>query len=269
VSTAYTLDSRGEIATQLWGKDGEDYKVVLKDSAAATVYTIDAIRTPPHSRRATVTFGAGDATPSVAEGSHFITADGTTLTDFDDGQVGDVIHIENGGTACTVTQNISQLVLNGQTSFNMRGGDTLTLAMFVDQVWQEVGRSVNAALYESVTSFTNTLTAAETGKTYFLNSAGGGSTVLPSPALGLHYKFIVATAPTTAYTIDTASGDNIMHGTHIDIVGELEYGTARDILSFVANTSKVGDSMEVVSDGTSWFYTAQSGADGGITTGQT
>jgi len=46
VSTAYTLDSRGEIATQLWGRDGEDYKVILKDSAAATIYTIDEIRLP-------------------------------------------------------------------------------------------------------------------------------------------------------------------------------------------------------------------------------
>jgi hypothetical protein len=60
-----------------------------------------------------------------------------------------------------------------------------------------------------------------------------------------------------------------MHGTHLDIVGEMVYGTARDILSFVANTSLVGDSCSVVSDGTSWFYEAYSGADGGITTGQT
>ena len=68
-----TLDSRGEpTSTQLWGKDNEDYKIGIKDSAAATVHTIDDIRMPAANRRATVTFTSADATPSVAEGNFFI-----------------------------------------------------------------------------------------------------------------------------------------------------------------------------------------------------
>lgn len=265
-----TLDSRGEpTSTQLWGRDSEDYKIVIKDSAASTVLTMDDIRMPENSRRAAVTFTSTDATPSIANGSHFITAGTTQITDFDDGQVGDVIHVRCGASDISIKRNAAHMIIKDGLDFNMQYQDTITLAMFNDQVWWEIGRSRGTPRYEVVQAFTNTLTAAETGKTFFLDLVGGGSTVLPAPALGLNFKFIVSTAPTTAYTIDTNGGDNIMHGTHIDIVGELVYATARDIITFVASTSLVGDSVELVSDGTSWFFTAQSGADGGITTGQT
>ena len=36
-----TLNSRGETEDGLWGLDGEDYKVVLKDSLGATIWTSD------------------------------------------------------------------------------------------------------------------------------------------------------------------------------------------------------------------------------------
>jgi len=214
-----------------------------------------------------ITFTSADATPTVGVGHTFITAGTTAITDFDDGVVGQTIKIL-GASSITVTHG-SPISLSGSVNFDMVSGDSLTLHMFNDQVWEEIARTTADAKYESVTTFTNTLIAAENGTTYFLNLAGGGSTVLPAPALGLNFEFIVATAPTTAYTIDTNGGDNIMHGTHLDIVGELVYGTARDIMSFVANTSLVGDRCRVVCDGVSWFYEASSGADGGITTGQT
>jgi hypothetical protein len=98
-----------------------------------------------------------------------------------------------------------------------------------------------------------------------LNLAGGFTSTLPAPAAGLKYTFIVATAPTTAYIITTDSGDNILEGTFLDIVGELEPISAQDTFNFVASTSLVGDSLEVESDGTSWFCMAFSKADGGIT----
>jgi hypothetical protein len=60
-----------------------------------------------------------------------------------------------------------------------------------------------------------------------------------------------------------------MDGTVLDIVGELVYAADRDVITFVASTCVSGDWVEVVSDGSSWFYTAFSGANGGITTGQT
>jgi len=159
-----TLDARGEpTTTQYWGKDGEDYKVIIKDSAAATVYTIDNIRMPTFSRRGTVTFTSTDATPTVAESELFLTNGTTAITDFDDGQVGDIIKVRASGNI-TITDG-SAVSLQGQQDFNMATQDTLTLAMFVDQVWQEVSRSYEEETIRFKTadeSLTNTTLADDT-----------------------------------------------------------------------------------------------------------
>ena len=42
-ATTLTLNSRGEPTNGLWGLDLEDYKVLLKDSAGATIWTVDDI----------------------------------------------------------------------------------------------------------------------------------------------------------------------------------------------------------------------------------
>ena len=115
---------------------------------------------------------------------------------------------------------------------------------------------------------TNIITAVESDTTFYLNAAGGFTSTLPAPAIGLKYKFIVKTAPTTAYIITTTSGAILMYGTWLDVTGELTYFAARDTFNFVANKSKIGDSLEVESDGTNWYCQAQSGLDAGITTAQ-
>jgi hypothetical protein len=40
------LDSRGEPPNGLFGRDGEDYKLTLKDSSGTTVWTVDDVRVP-------------------------------------------------------------------------------------------------------------------------------------------------------------------------------------------------------------------------------
>lgn len=45
-SATITLDSRGESSAEFWGRDGEDYKVVLKDSSGSTIWTIAETRLP-------------------------------------------------------------------------------------------------------------------------------------------------------------------------------------------------------------------------------
>jgi len=262
------LNARGQPEQDLWGKDNEDYDIIVySDAGTTTVDTFSDLRMPKVSRRATVTFTSGDATPTIAESETFKTAGSTAITDFDDGQVGDEITIQGLGTI-TITHNANISLLK-QLNFNMVTGDLLALVMINDQVWEESSRSLANAPTESVTSFTNTLVEAESGKTIFLDLAGGGSTVLPAATTGLEFTFIVGTAPTTAYTIDTPGGANIMTGFVLDVVGELTYATARDIISFVASTAVLGDRVEMVCDGTNWYYKAFSGADGGITTGQT
>jgi hypothetical protein len=124
------------------------------------------------------------------------------------------------------------------------------------------------------------LVAAETltaermrGQTYFLTLAGGFALTLPAPALGLNARFVVATSPTTAYTIATASGANLIVGgineLEVDTSDDGPYSAVGDLISFVANIAVKGDWLSLISDGTSWFLTGQTNADGGITIGST
>jgi hypothetical protein len=126
-----------------------------------------------------------------------------------------------------------------------------------------------SAKVETVTA-ANVITASETGKTFFQALAGGFASTLPAPAAGLKYRFVVSVSPTTAYTIVTNGSANIIKGGTIEIAGTASpYINNGDLITFVANTAVVGDWVELVSDGTSWFLSGMSSADGGITLGST
>lgn len=118
-----------------------------------------------------------------------------------------------------------------------------------------------------------TVTAAETGTTFFLGLAGGFTTTLPAPAAGLRYKFVVSVDPTTSYVIVTNGGADIMKGgvneLEVDTADDGPYDNNADTLNLVANIAVVGDWVEFISDGTSWFFTGQTNADGGVTTSTT
>ena len=110
-----------------------------------------------------------------------------------------------------------------------------------------------------------TLTSADNGKVLFLNHATGFATTLPAPAAGLRFKFVVTTQPTTGNdTIVTNGGDNVIEGM-ADVNSTLVLAANEDSINIVASTAIVGDWVEVVSDGTSWFVNGASGAAGGIT----
>lgn len=116
-----------------------------------------------------------------------------------------------------------------------------------------------------------TLTAKDTGKTLYLTLAGGFATTLPLPSLGLEFTFVVAVAPTTTYTVVTASSANIIHGqvcSAEDAAGDVACAAASDTISFVANKAIIGDWVKVRSDGTSWFVSGMCDVQDGITTTQ-
>lgn len=121
---------------------------------------------------------------------------------------------------------------------------------------------------ETVTT-TNVITATESGKTFFLGAAGGFTSTLPAPAAGLNFRFVVSVAPTTAYIIVTNGSSNIIKGgvneLEVDTGDDGPYDNDADTLTFVANVAVVGDYVDFVSDGTSWFIRGQTNADGGIT----
>lgn len=120
---------------------------------------------------------------------------------------------------------------------------------------------------------TNVITAAESGKTFYLTLAGGFTSTLPAPALGLNFRFVVAVSPTTAYVIVTNGGADIMigqiHENEVDTTEDGPYDANADTFNFVANVAVIGDWVEFRSDGTSWFYKGMTNADGGVTTSTT
>lgn len=113
-----------------------------------------------------------------------------------------------------------------------------------------------AGLAEVVTA-TNVLTAAESGRVFFLSAAGGFATTLPAPALGLNYTFIVVTAPTAVgYTIVTNGAAEILVGGVHDAggaAGDVESTLGATTITFVANQSVLGDRADLWSDGTNWY----------------
>ena len=113
----------------------------------------------------------------------------------------------------------------------------------------------------------STLTAAQSGTTFFLSAATEFATTLPTPAAGLTYTFIVAAAPASAsYTIVTASSANIIKGQAVNAAGAAgDTGTADDTISFVDGQAVAGDMVTVISDGTSWFAKGFCAVAAGIT----
>jgi len=115
-----------------------------------------------------------------------------------------------------------------------------------------------------------TLTGDDNGMTYFLGAAGGFTVTLPAPSAGNRFKFIVSVAPTTAYIIATNGGADIMIGgvneLEVDTSDDGPYDANADVINFVASVAVIGDYVEMVSDGTSWYFNGQTNADGGVTT---
>lgn len=110
-----------------------------------------------------------------------------------------------------------------------------------------------------IVSTTKTVSSAESGEVFFLGLAAGFVTTLPAPALGLTYRFVVRTAPTTgSYTIVTNGSANIIKGSvyssDLNAAADADFETAGgDTITFAQNKAVAGDQIELLCDGTNWF----------------
>ena len=138
---------------------------------------------------------------------------------------------------------------------------------FVGDLTGNVTGNITGATATTELTAASTLTAAQSGRTFFLNAATEFATTLPAPAAGLRYTFIVKTAPSGAsYTIVTASSANIIKGQAYPASGAAgDTGTADDTISFVDAQSVAGDRVELYCDGTSWFAYAYCAVAAGVT----
>jgi hypothetical protein len=129
------------------------------------------------------------------------------------------------------------------------------------------GNSVSGGRMKILTA-ASTLTEADNGTIYYLNSATEFATILPTPFLGAEFTFIVKAAPASAsYTVVTASSANIIKGMAFngEAAGVGDSGTADDTITFVDGQAVAGDMVRLFSDGTSWFASGFCKVAAGIT----
>ena len=110
------------------------------------------------------------------------------------------------------------------------------------------------------------VTAAESGATIFINAAAGKTMTLPAPASGLRYKFVLKAQPTSGnHIVATNAAAAIVEGM-VDVNNVKVLAANEKQINFVASTAIVGDWISLISDGTSWFLTGESGGGAGAIT---
>ena len=142
---------------------------------------------------------------------------------------------------------------------------------FIGAVTGNVTGTVTGVAATEVVLATNVITAAESGTTYFLSAVAGFTSTLPAPAIGLQFRFIVLTPPTSnGYLIVTNASGNVMSGTHsVTATGGGAAIAGADLITLVANSAILGDRVDVICDGTNWNVTAFSTLKASITSAAT
>lgn len=131
------------------------------------------------------------------------------------------------------------------------------------RVWvEEDGKS--HALTENITA-AQTLTAEDSGKTFYFNAAAGAQVTLPAvaSAKGFKARFYTGLAfATTPWTIKAASnvieGGAIVNSVYVPAVNE-------NTISFVATAETVGDYVDLDCDGAKWIVSGVGALAGSIT----
>lgn len=122
----------------------------------------------------------------------------------------------------------------------------------------EITMAADSSANVEVVTATTVITAAESGKTFFLASATEFVSTLPAVAAGLRFTFIVTAAPSGAsYTVVAASGTPIkghVLTTDVNSATDPGFNTAGCLtITFVDAKAVAGDRVDVICDGTNWF----------------
>jgi len=120
------------------------------------------------------------------------------------------------------------------------------------------------------------LVAGDSGKVFMLNSATEFTVTLPSIAdagAGWNCKVMVKAAPASADYVITEKASADTNKIVCNGIAELEVDTSDDgvysagctFINFKDGVAVQGDWVEIFCDGTNWYVTGQTNADGGIT----
>ena len=140
----------------------------------------------------------------------------------------------------------------------------MSVTHFTGPVESTAGFRPGTSSVENITA-AKTLTTNDSGKTFFLNAAGGATVTLPAvTTAGLRFEIIVgALFATTNWIIASAEGDNIDGS--IEVAGAVVVAGAEDQINFVATAEALGDRIFLISDGVQWFVSGTAALTGGIT----
>ena len=154
----------------------------------------------------------------------------------------------------------------GATARQQIAGYVITKSATVGQIHWDIQEPIKVGADDlqskdntEVVTATNVITAAETGKTFFLNSATEFVSTLPAVAAGLRFTFVVTAAPSGAsYTIVTDSSANVIKGQvyTLDVNSATDpdfEATGGDTITLVDGKAIAGDRVDVICDGTNWF----------------
>lgn len=265
--------------TQLWGQDtGTGTGIYLVDNAIVQMTNVDAenwlnaIRIEGASR---ATIVGGHVERFGQYGVRISGADYNVIQGFECTQPNAstfcIGALTSGSTNNTIINSWLSGAGAGNNLINQSDNTNLVINTEYDAAtangWIVVENVIASA--ETVAA-TNTITIDECGKTFFLSAATEFATTLPTPTAGCEFRFVIAAAPSGAdYTVVTDSSANILIGgvneLEVDTADDGPYDNNGDTITFVDSVSVVGDYVEMVSDGTSWYINGQSNADGGIT----
>ena len=114
-----------------------------------------------------------------------------------------------------------------------------------------------------------TVLASDSGKTFMLSATGGTVAITLPTTLeeGIHYKFVVK-EETPANAITIAAGSAIVDLVMKDAGGNASNSTAGTAVSnlIIGTSAEQGDHLDVMCDGTTWYFEAHSAVSNGYTT---
>ncbi|MBI2640369.1 MAG: hypothetical protein HYW91_00580 [Candidatus Sungbacteria bacterium] len=190
-------------------------------------------------------------TPNAAYGVQYFNS--TAASKFSYGL--DLFHAETTGY-------VNSAVDYGTADIRLQNGETISNA--TDGVITLGGAALLNRIATSSPTTDTTLTAAQSGTTFFMGTAGLDLT-LPAIANtnGVWYRFVVSTA--VADTSQTVIAPTAILQGPIDVNSTMVLCTSETTITFAEGADVIGDWVEVRSDGTNWFVTGQAQATNGIT----
>ena len=120
---------------------------------------------------------------------------------------------------------------------------------------------------QEVITESKAITAADSGKT-FLISGTGYTITLPETTAGVVYKFKVAAAFSTDMLIQTVSTQRDTISGSLIVAGAVVDADAVDRVTFEDGAERIGDFIELSSDGSVWTLFGNGAQSSSITVGE-